>query len=407
MQVFKNNAYSILGAPLTNASTTLTVAAGQGDRFPAIAAPDFALVTLQDASNNIEIVKVTARTAGADAMTIERATEGTTARAWSIGDIVELRLTAGVLAPLGVFEGANSAAAVRGKINVPTRTGGDASGTWDISISGNAATASTTSGNAGTATELQTARKINGTDFDGSADITTAKWGTARDLTIGDETKSVDGSAAVEFTLAEIGATPVGTTVDLVGDQEIEGVKTFADTVVLGGSEDFSTAGWIKAAKLDPGTGLFWPKGTSSRAKIIGGSAEAIYFAASTADDDSAASTNPFTFAMDTGAFTATGNITAFSDERLKTAWDETVLYGEFIYRLARVKAGTYTRADTGERQVGVSAQSLREAIPEAVHENADGMLSVAYGNAALAACVALAREVQDLRARIAALEAR
>jgi hypothetical protein len=39
--------------------------------------------------------------------------------------------------------GASSAAAARTNLNVPTRTGGDASGTWAINITGNAATATT------------------------------------------------------------------------------------------------------------------------------------------------------------------------------------------------------------------------------------------------------------------------
>lgn len=60
--------------------------------------------------------------------------------------------------------------------------------------------------NVASATKLQTARQINGTDFDGTADITTAKWGTARNLTIGNSTKSVNGSGNVSWTLSEIGA---------------------------------------------------------------------------------------------------------------------------------------------------------------------------------------------------------
>lgn len=55
---------------------------------------------------------------------------------------------------------------------------------------------------------LTTARNINGTSFNGSADITTANWGTARTLTIGNTGKSVNGSAAVSWSLAEIGAAP-------------------------------------------------------------------------------------------------------------------------------------------------------------------------------------------------------
>lgn len=206
-QLFRNNAFSNLGASLTDVATTLTVTAGHGDRFPVVAEPDFFLLTLQDASNNIEIVKVTARTAGADSMTIQRAQEGTTARAWKIGDVVELRLTASALNPLALLNGAATAAAIRAILDVPTRTGGDASDTWNISITGNAATATTTTGNAGTATTLQTARTINGTSFNGSANITTANWGTARTIKIGNTGKSVDGSENVSWSLAEIGVT--------------------------------------------------------------------------------------------------------------------------------------------------------------------------------------------------------
>jgi hypothetical protein len=64
------------------------------------------------------------------------------------------------------------------------------------------------SGNASTATTLQNTRTINGTNFNGSANITTANWGTARTLTIGATGKSVNGSAAVSWSLAEIGAEP-------------------------------------------------------------------------------------------------------------------------------------------------------------------------------------------------------
>jgi len=61
----------------------------------------------------------------------------------------------------------------------------------------------------GSAATLTTARTINGTSFNGSANITTANWGTARTLTIGSTGKSVNGSANVSWTLAEIGAAPV------------------------------------------------------------------------------------------------------------------------------------------------------------------------------------------------------
>lgn len=68
------------------------------------------------------------------------------------------------------------------------------------------------SGNAGTATTLQTARTINGTSFNGSANITTSTWGTARTITIGSTGKSVNGGANVSWSLAEIGAAASGHT---------------------------------------------------------------------------------------------------------------------------------------------------------------------------------------------------
>lgn len=65
--------------------------------------------------------------------------------------------------------------------------------------------ASAFSGNATTATTLQTARTINGTSFNGSANITTANWGTTRNIKIGDTGKSVNGSADVTWNSSEIG----------------------------------------------------------------------------------------------------------------------------------------------------------------------------------------------------------
>ncbi|MBS6502580.1 MAG: BppU family phage baseplate upper protein [Clostridium sp.] len=64
------------------------------------------------------------------------------------------------------------------------------------------------SGNATTATTLQTARTINGTSFNGSANITTANWGIARTITIGNTGKSVNGAGNVSWSLADIGASP-------------------------------------------------------------------------------------------------------------------------------------------------------------------------------------------------------
>jgi len=98
------------------------------------------------------------------------------------------------------------------------------------------------------------------------------------------------------------------------------------------------------------------------------------------------------------------GNVTAYSDERLKTDWE--VLPSDFVEKLAKVKSGTYTRIDSGERQVGVGAQSLQVILKEAVSEDQE-YLGVNYGNAALASAVELAKYVTALEQRISQLEAR
>jgi hypothetical protein len=110
-------------------------------------------------------------------------------------------------------------------------------------------------------------------------------------------------------------------------------------------------------------------------------------------------------FSLNGGSFTCSGNVTAYSDERVKTNWRG---YGpDFIERLAKVKHGTFDRTDTELTQDGVSAQSLQELLPYSVMENTEGKLSVSYGNAALVAAVKLAERVVALEARLAALEAK
>ena len=105
------------------------------------------------------------------------------------------------------------------------------------------------------------------------------------------------------------------------------------------------------------------------------------------------------------GNGTFSGNVTAFSDERLKKDW--AALPADFIARLATVKSGTYTRVDSGARQAGSSAQDWQVLLPEVVSASNDEAqtLTLAYGNAALVSAVELAKEVVDLRNRVAQLE--
>jgi len=107
------------------------------------------------------------------------------------------------------------------------------------------------------------------------------------------------------------------------------------------------------------------------------------------------------------GALTASNNVTAYSDERLKKDWQ--ALPEDFIEQIAGLLSGTYTRIDTGERHAGISAQGLRKILSEVVLEGDDDrkLLSVAYGNAAMVTCVRLCQVVLQLGARIQALESK
>jgi hypothetical protein len=103
----------------------------------------------------------------------------------------------------------------------------------------------------------------------------------------------------------------------------------------------------------------------------------------------------------------ASGNITAYSDERLKKNWRD--MPDNFVERLSQVRVGRYERIDDGMQQVGVSAQSLQPLLPEAIQVSNDEIktLSVSYGNAALAAAVELAKELVMLKKELAEIKSR
>jgi hypothetical protein len=110
-------------------------------------------------------------------------------------------------------------------------------------------------------------------------------------------------------------------------------------------------------------------------------------------------------FILQGGSLTCSGNVTAYSDERVKTNWQEYA--SDFVGQLAGIKHGTFDRTDTELTQDGVSAQSLQKLLPHSVMEDKEGKLSVSYGNAALVSAVELAKYVTALEQRISQLEAR
>lgn len=95
-----------------------------------------------------------------------------------------------------------------------------------------------------------------------------------------------------------------------------------------------------------------------------------------------------------------TGDVTAFSDERIKTNWRPVA--ENFVAKWARVKSGVFDRTDITATQAGLSAQSAQEVLPEVVHEiesrtgTGSVLLSLSYGQAAAVATVELAKKAVD-----------
>ena len=95
-----NNATSVLNAPISSGTTTLTVSPGTGALFPTPTGGNYFVLTVVDAASGLlrEIMHVTAVTG--DTFTVVRAQEGTTARAYALNDPVANLWTAGQLAAL-------------------------------------------------------------------------------------------------------------------------------------------------------------------------------------------------------------------------------------------------------------------------------------------------------------------
>ena len=99
------------------------------------------------------------------------------------------------------------------------------------------------------------------------------------------------------------------------------------------------------------------------------------------------------------GTIVASGDITAFSDERLKhninrieNALDKTLQLN-----------GVTFETKENKKSLGVIAQNVLNVLPEVVQENDNGYLSVAYGNIV----GVLIEAIKELNAKIEKLEAK
>ena len=240
-------------------------------------------------------------------------------------------------------------------------------------------TASKVSNSATTATSANTASAIVARDASGN-------------FTAGTVTAALSGNATTATTLA------TGRTIAITGDLAYTS-GAFNGSAAVTGTGTLATVnsnvGSFTSANITVNAKGLITAAANGTGAVIGTTTQVTYNNAGTM----AGSAN---LTFNGTNLTCGGTVTANSDERLKTNWRN--LPENFVDRLAGVKHGIYDRTDIELTQVGVSAQSLQELLEQAVLIGEDGKLSVAYGNAALVACIQLAQRVVALEQTVAKL---
>lgn len=99
------------------------------------------------------------------------------------------------------------------------------------------------------------------------------------------------------------------------------------------------------------------------------------------------------------GGLACSGNVTAYSDMRLKS---DLAAIPDALDKVQALTGYTYTRKDTGARQTGLIAQDVQRVLPEAVMDDGEH-LSLAYGNLV----GLLVQAIKELRAEMQALKGR
>ncbi len=101
------------------------------------------------------------------------------------------------------------------------------------------------------------------------------------------------------------------------------------------------------------------------------------------------------------GTIRATGDVIAYSDERVK---ENIKTIDNSLEKVNQLRGVEFNKIGEDKKSIGVIAQEIEKVIPEVVYEDKDGMKSVAYGNITgvlIEAIKELKTEVEELKKQI------
>ena len=197
------------------------------------------------------------------------------------------------------------------------------------------------------------------------------------------------------------GSYTVTLTTGVVGGATLEIPTGTRATVISDGTNVYSTNS-VGAFQTTGGTitgNVAILNGATTMQLAIGNSGAYIYGSSTAYGINSAQGTMQFTVAN--GDFTVSGNLTAYSDARVKT--DIETIRGA-LDKVLFLRGVSYRRVSDGEKNIGVIAQEVMDFVPEVVKpvgDENDPTLTVAYDG-----FVAIFIEaIKELEARVTALE--
>ena len=245
LELTSNFAKTVLASPINASATTITLFPGAGALFPNPSGGNYFRILITDAATSSynEIVFCTARSG--DVLTITRAQEGTSARSWLAGDIIENVMTAGAFSELrsqGLYNNTaigvlslnaattgsnNSAIGTSSLQNITTGSGNSTIGYQSARYIANGSTALTIAANS----------TYIGTNTKASADSVTNETVIGYNA-IGSGSNTITlGGSAVTGTVIPYGSLGIGTTVPILGKLNV--TTGFAATDTSGRSLAF------------------------------------------------------------------------------------------------------------------------------------------------------------------------